>query len=240
MLVLIFASAQLTALDVPELTGTVNDYANILSISQKNDLENLLRTAENKTSSQIVLLTITSLQDEILEEYSLKVAETWQLGQQKYDNGLLLLIALREKKIRIEVGYGLEGIITDAKSGYIIRNLIVPHFRQEDYYAGIKAGLTAITGLVTSEFVISDEELARYKSESGSQKGFQIPVGFIIFILILIFRGFGRRGRGGLLPFLILGGMSGGSRSSGSSGSSFGGFSGGGGSFGGGGASGGW
>lgn len=228
------------ALSVPQLAGRINDYAGILTSDQEQELELMIREMESKTSSQVVLLTITSLEDEVLEDYSLRVAETWQIGQKEYDNGVLLLIALKEKKIRLEVGYGLESIITDAKSGYIIRNLIVPGFREGNYYGGISSGLTAITGLITAEFEISPEELARFQQQEKKSRGIQIPVGFIFFLLMIIFGGLGRRKKGGLLPLLFLGtalGRSSG-RSSGFGG--FGGFSGGGGSFGGGGASGGW
>jgi uncharacterized protein len=125
------------------------------------------------------------------------------------------------------------------KSGFIVRNIIVPEFKNGNFYGGISAGLSAISGLVTDEFVISEEELAKYQKDVTKKKGgAQIPVGLIIF-LIWIFGSLGKRRRMGFLPFLFLGSaMKGGSRSSGFGG--FGGFSGGGGSFGGGGASGGW
>ncbi len=237
----IFAASMLYSLDVPKLKSAVNDYAGIINSKDEEKLEALLRDVEAKTSSQVALLTISSLQGENLEDYALRVAQTWQLGQKEFDNGVLLLVAFSEKKIRIEVGYGLESIITDAKSGYIIRNYIVPAFKKGDFTGGITNGLLAISGLVTKEFEITDEQLAKYNQQQKAGKQKQIPFGLIIFLFMFIFGGLGRR-RGGLFTALFLGSMLGGGRSRGGSGfgGGFGGFSGGGGGFGGGGASGGW
>ena len=239
----VFAVNALFSLDVPKLKGTVNDYAGIINSKNEEKLEALLRDVQTKTSSQVALLTISSLQGENLEDYSLRVAQAWKLGQKEFDNGVLLLVAINEKKIRIEVGYGLESIITDAKSGYIIRNYIVPGFKKGDYAGGITNGLLAISGLVTKEFEITDEQLAKYNQQQKAGKRKQIPFGLIVFLFMFIFGGLGRgRRRGGLFTALFLGSMLGGSHSRGGSsfGGGFGGFSGGGGGFGGGGASGGW
>lgn len=241
-LLTIFVTIQLFALEVPKLRKRVNDNADILTPYQEMELEQKLQTVEAKTSSQIAVLTINSLQGENLEDYSMRVAEQWKLGQQEFDNGALLLIALKEKKIRIEVGYGLESIITDLKSGYIIRNLIVPPFKEGNYFKGISAGSIAISGLITEEFEITDEQLQKYQTQQKENKKIHLPFGLIVFLFMIIFGGFGRRRRGGLFTALFLGSMLGGSgrSSSGFGGGGFGGFSGGGGGFGGGGASGGW
>lgn len=233
MLVLMLGIFQLLhSLDVPVLKGRINDYANILAITEENTLEVLLEEIENKTSSQVVLLTVRSLEGEILENYSMKVAEEWKIGQKKFDNGVILLIAMEEKKIRIEVGYGLESILTDVKCGYIIRKIIVEHFRKGNFYQGILQGLQTITGIISREFDISDEELARFKRDRGKKKKVFIPIGFFIFFIILILLSLkGGHRRGGNVFW---------GSGFGSGGFSGGGFSGGGGSFGGGGASGGW
>ena len=240
-IIFVFILSALSSLEIPKLKGAVNDYADIINSKDEEKLEALLRDVETKTSSQVALLTISSLQGENLEDYSLRVAQTWKLGQKEFDNGVLLLVALSEKKIRIEVGYGLESIITDAKSGYIIRNHIVPEFKKGDYTGGITSGLLIISGLVTKEFEITDEELAKYNQQQKAGKKKQIPFGLIVFLFMFVFGGLGRR-RGGLFTALFLGSMLGGGRSRGGSsfGGGFGGFSGGGGGFGGGGASGGW
>jgi uncharacterized protein len=221
----------LFSLNVPKLKSRINDYAGILNQTEERSLEKLLEEAEDKTTSQFVLLTISSLEGEVLEDYSIRVADAWKIGQKGLDNGVILLITMAEKKIRIEVGYGLESILTDAKCGYIIRNEIVPSFKQGDYYSGISKGLKTITGIVNREFDISPEDLKKHKK---SQKKNHIPIGFIIFIIIILLMIFrGGKGRGG--PTFWGGGFGGGSGGFGG-----GGFSGGGGSFGGGGSSGGW
>jgi uncharacterized protein len=226
------------ALDVPPLSGRVNDYADVLNPSQEATLEDLLKGSENKTSSQVVLLTIKALQGEVLEDYSLKVVEKWKIGQEEFDNGLLVLVTMKERKIRVEVGYGLEHIITDAKSSYIIRKLMVPYFKKGDYYGGINKGLMAVSGLISKEFEITPEQLAKFKKEGKSRKGTHLPFGLIVFVIIIVLsfiRGGTRRGyrSGGIF-------WGGGFGSGGGGFGSGGGFSGGGGSFGGGGSSGGW
>jgi len=235
--IFLFCISNVFSLDVPKIEARINDNANIISSNDERKLETLLKDVESKTSSQVALLTINSLQGENLEDYAMRVAQSWQLGQKKFDNGVLMLVAMKEKKIRIEVGYGLESIITDAKSGYIIRNYIVPEFKNGNFTGGITNGLLAISGLVTNEFEITDSELAQYSKQQKSGKRTQIPFGLFIFLFMFIFGGFRRR-RGGLFTALFLGSLLGGGRSRGGGG--FGGFSGGGGSFGGGGASGGW
>jgi len=221
------------ALEVPRLAGRVNDYANILTSGQKSSLENLLKKTETVSSAQVVLLTIKSLEGENLEEFSITVAEKWKLGQKEKDNGVLLLIAINDKKIRIEVGYGLEGTLTDLKCGYIIRQLIVPGFRKGNFYSGINNGLTAITGLITKEYEITPEQLNEYERGTDPAKvghSIFIFIVFVIIILSIIFKGRSRRGYRSSGGFWVSGG----------GGFSGGGFSGGGGSFGGGGSSGGW
>ena len=126
------------ALDVPFLSGRVIDDVGILSDEIKISIENKLKEHEKQTSNQVVVLIIPSLEGEILEEYSLKVASTWKLGQKGKDNGVLLLIAKNDRKIRIEVGYGLEGTLTDVLCNRIIRNEITPSFKQGNFSLGVE------------------------------------------------------------------------------------------------------
>lgn len=236
------------ALDIPKLQGRVNDHANILNANEERQIEQFLYQNEQKNSSQVVLLTLKSLEGENLEDYSMRVVDKWKIGQKKFDNGALLLVAVDERKIRIEVGYGLESIITDLKAGYIIRNAITPEFKKGNYSGGIAKGLANITGIINKKFDISDEELARYQNSQKKANTGNLPFSFIVIVFVIIMNllgrifGSGRRRKGmGFLPFLLLGSALGGSRGGGfSSGGGFGGFSGGGGGFGGGGASGGW
>jgi uncharacterized protein len=240
LLVLVFSYPEsLMSLEVPQLKGRINDYADILSASQESSLEQMLENLEGKTSSQVVLLTIPSLQGEVLEVFSVRVATDWKLGQDKYDNGVLLLVAMKERKIRIEVGYGLEPILTDAKSDFIIRKLMVTRFKRKDYYGGINEGLAAITGIISKDFDITPEELAKFQKDSKRKKrGGHFPLGTIIFIIFIILAAFGGGGRG--RGYRRGGGIFFGGGGFGGGGFSGGGFSGGGGSFGGGGSSGGW
>ncbi len=237
------------AVEYPEIKERVNDYVGVFKPSEKEYLTSILKATEDKTSCQVVLVVVESLEGIPLEEYSLRTAEKAKLGQKNLDNGVLVLVAMAEKKIRIEVGYGLEPLLTDVKSGYIIRKLIVPEFEKGKYFNGLHSGLQAITGIISKDYDISPEELAKFKKEQKKTRGPHISMGLIVFLLIFglsIFKNSTRSGGGGggsVATAIILGSMmSGGSHShrGGGFGGGGGGFSGGGGSFGGGGSSGGW
>ena len=243
LIIMIFVLALSLFSLVPKLKSRVNDNAKLLTTEQKMDLETMLFNFEQSTSSQIALLIIKSLNGSDIESYSMRVVEKWKLGQKGKDNGVLLLIALKDRKMRIEVGYGLEDIITDLKAGYIIRKIIVPYFKQGDYYQGIYKGLSAIGGLITKDYKISPKELAKYQKSRKHHSSALSGIFSLLFILFFFLSIFSRRGSvlGMLMGMTI--GSSFGSSSRGSSGGFFGGgggFSGGGGGFGGGGASGGW
>jgi uncharacterized protein len=142
---------------VPELWGLqVHDEAKVLSQQTADLLENRLRAYEDSTSNQIAILIVKSLDGEPIEEYSLHVAEKWKLGQEKKDNGVLLLISVDDRKMRIEAGYGLEGVLTDALCSRIIRNEIAPHFRKDDYEGGVTAGIDAIIKGIGGEYSAED------------------------------------------------------------------------------------
>jgi len=231
---ILFITAATAQRSVPPHGGVwVHDEANILSPQAKAQLEAILKAHRDSTSTQIAVYLIPSLEGDDLDSYALRVAEAWKLGQEKKDNGVLFLLAMEEKQMRIEVGYGLEGVLTDAMSSRINRNEVAPYFRQGNYEAGVIAGVMAIIKTVEGTYV-NDEPVARRK------KG-RSPIGTIIFIVILIIA-MSRRNRGGggggLWTAAMMGSMLGGGRSSGSwsSGSDFGG----GGGFGGGGSSDSW
>jgi len=246
-LILMILPASLTALDVPSLKGRVNDTAGVLSSSREKELDQYLEALELSTGAQVAVLTIPSLQGNAIEDYSIRVVDQWKLGQKGEDNGVLLLVSLDERKIRLEVGYGLEGDLTDAKGGYIIRNQIVPYFREGDYAAGIMMGIQSVGGVLSGSEDISPRQLQRSSSSRSSRS---LPINFFLILIVLFFNSFGRMGRrGGLLRMLFLGSLlNSSSRHRGGFGGGFsgggfgggGGFSGGGGGFGGGGASGGW
>ena len=150
-------SLSVAAQEIPELWGIrIHDEAKVLSHETIDRLESELTAYEDSTSNQIAILIISTLGETPLEEYSLKVAEKWKLGQAGKDNGALLLIAVNDHKIRIEVGYGLEGVLTDAVTSRIIRNEIAPRFRKNDFDGGVTAGVHAMLGAIGGEYVAGD------------------------------------------------------------------------------------
>ncbi len=140
------------ATEVPYLSGRVNDTAELLSAGTEQELEALLASHEDSTSNQLVILTITSLEGDAIEEYSIRVVDTWKLGQKGKDNGVLLLVAKDDRQVRIEVGRGLEGELTDALCAQIIRREIVPNFKGGDYDRGVRAGVDAILGAIAGSY----------------------------------------------------------------------------------------
>jgi uncharacterized protein len=140
------------ALDVPPLKGRVNDYGGILSSATISQLDFILKEFEASDSTQIVVLTIPSLKGDNLERFSLEAAEKWGVGQRGKDNGALLVISRDDRKLRIEVGYGLEGTLTDLVAGRIIRKVIAPQFRQGSFNQGVIDGVDAIIAAVKGEF----------------------------------------------------------------------------------------
>ena len=159
MALLFISLQQVDALEVPKLQGRVNDYARLFSQGAVQEVERRLAAFEEQESTQIVVLTIPSLSGENLEEYSIKVAEAWRIGQKKLDNGAILLIAAKERKLRIEVGRGLEGKLTDLVSSEIIRNEITPRFKNGDFDGGLKAGINAMMSAVKGEFQAQTKDL---------------------------------------------------------------------------------
>lgn len=139
-------------LEVPHLQARVSDLAGLLSPEEISALDAKLRDLEASDTTQVAVLIIPSLEGEVLEDFSERVATAWRLGQKGRDNGALLLIALKERAVRIEVGYGLEARLTDARSRRIIQDEIIPNFRQGNFYAGIDAGVAAITQTVRGEY----------------------------------------------------------------------------------------
>lgn len=169
---------------LPELWGLhVHDEAHILSQPFIDRLENQLKEYEDSTSNEIAVLLISSLDGESLEDYSLRVAEKWQLGKKEKDNGVLLLIAVDDHKMRLETGYGLEGVLTDAVSSRIIRNELAPNFRQDNYEAGVSAGINAIIRAIGGEYTA--EEGDQMNSELGWKE--RILIGMFIFGILGIF-----------------------------------------------------
>lgn len=172
-------ASQVSALDVPALTGRVVDLAHVLPDSTVNALSSRMAEHETKTSNQAAVLILPSLAGEPLEEFSHRVATRWKLGQKGTDNGVLLLVAMQERKVRIEVGYGLEGVLTDARSAQIIRNDIVPRFRAGDFPGGVSAGVEAILRTIEGTYQVFDRPPPPRENDVLGQIGIAVIIGVV-------------------------------------------------------------
>jgi uncharacterized protein len=239
-----------TALTFPQLTGRVVDEAGILDAATKTALEQKLADFEAKTTGQLVVVTLKSLQGTSIEDYGFQLGRHWGIGQKEKNSGALLIVAPNDRKVRIEVGYGLEGNLTDAVSKLIIENSILPRFRANDFAGGINRGTDDIIQVLTTG---ADEFRERAKVRRDDHPGFVNILMLILLFLVMysIIRNLSQPGRqtampGGrrhgrgpvIIPAPVPWDFGRGSSDWGGSGG--GGFSGGGGSFGGGGASGSW
>jgi uncharacterized protein len=246
-LLMVATPALAETLPVPALSGRVVDQAGILNSAQESRLTAKLKGLEDKTSIQVVVVTLSSLRGSPIEEWGLTLGRSWGIGQKGKDNGALLIVAPNDRELRIEVGYGLEGTLPDATADAIIRNVIVPRFKNGNMAGGISDGVDAIIAVFSG----TGEEFTPSPREALGQKlSNLVTVFFIAFFIIMMIVSFIRqaRGRRGNRYYRNSSGgwvyVDDDDRYSGSSsggfGSSGGGFSGGGGSFGGGGASGRW
>lgn len=218
--------------------GAVNDFANVIPAAQEQQLKSLLIGLERQTGDAVVVVTLPSLEGGQIDDFTNRLYERWGIGQKGQDNGVLLLAAIKDRKARIEVGYGLEGVINDALAGRILRENIFPQFKQQRYSEGLAAGTSRIVSLIAAErgVQVSGAPHASTYRHSSQRPRKTNPIVAIIFIIGFIYMAI-RHPR--LLLFILLTSGRGGSRGGGGFGSGgFGGF--GGGSSGGGGASGGW
>ncbi len=267
-LLLLSFSASADEVAVPRLTARVTDLTATLSAEQRSALESRLAAFEAQKGSQIAVLMVSTTQPEAIEQYSIRVVEQWKLGRKGVDDGVLLLIAKDDRKLRIEVGYGLEGALPDVTAKRIVAEDIAPHFKQGDFYGGIVAGITRITGVLQGENLPAPRRRERSSIPAetylpvllfaaliggailrrmlGSFPGAVVNGGLIAFATLLLGGGLMFAIIFGIMAFVFAllrgGGWGGGGLGGGgySSGSGGGGFSGGGGGFGGGGASGDW
>ncbi|MGY3055145.1 uncharacterized protein ACVWYG_003358 [Pedobacter sp. UYEF25] len=250
-----FSSLLSFSQDYPEKPSTlVNDYANVLSLDQKQRLEQKLVAFNDSSSTQIAIAILKSVGDYDINEYALNLGRKWGVGQGAKNNGVMIVVAINDRKIAIQTGYGVEGALPDVYAKRIIDNDIKPYFKQGDYYTGLDAGTTSIIKYTKGEYKNDNPKVA---SGSKGGAGSIIVIIIIIVILIIVMKNggggngniIGGRGASNALFWAMLFGSGGGGRGGfGSGGSGFGrgssgggGFGGfGGGSFGGGGASGGW
>jgi uncharacterized protein len=241
------------AFDFPPLTGRVVDQANIMPPQSRADVEAKLKDLEDKSSIQLVVATVKSLQGGDIETFANELFRFWKLGEAQKNNGVLFLVAPAEHKVRIEVGYGLEGTLTDALSSVIIQSTVLPRFKTNDFSGGIERGVDGIISVLSGDTTDWQRKVAVRQDDAGSIFNLLLPLlffGVFVFVFIQMVRAehgpsgryVRRNGRTVFVPFPG-GSWGGGSSSSdwgGSSGGFGGGFSGGGGSSGGGGASGSW
>jgi uncharacterized protein len=235
------------ALDFPTLTGRVVDEANIISTSARAALTSKLEALEAKTTDQVVVVTLKSLQGTSIEDFGVQLGRRWQIGQRGKNNGVLLIVAPSERRVRIEIGRGLEGTLTDAISRLIIETSITPRFRAGDFAGGISRGVDDIIQVLTGD---AEEWKQRAARQPRTNDGWQVGLGFFVMLLafglvmLLVRRDLARLaqkpGRHGSIAWAPTSSDSSWSSGSGGGSSDSGGFSGGGGDFGGGGASGSW
>ena len=251
-LLVVAAAAPLHALEVPPPPAQwVTDSAGILGGTEEDLLNRKLQEFEQASGAQFIVYTFPSLEGESVEDFTLRSVERWKVGQKKYDNGLVLFVFVQEKTVRVEVGYGLEGTVTDAFSSRVIREQMAPYFRQNDYAGGLNAAADAIIRKIrTGEEPVPPLQPTGAGGAAPETEISPITIIIILFVVFFIILPMLRRGGGCggcMFPFIFPGGGTtfggGGFGGGGFGGGGFGGgggFSGGGGSFGGGGATGGW
>ncbi|BCW92861.1 MAG: hypothetical protein KatS3mg007_0755 [Thermoanaerobaculum sp.] len=185
---LVCAAVAAAALEVPYLSGRVNDLVGLLNEETRARLEQKLAGLEQATGAQMAVLIIPSLEGENLEDFSHRVASTWQLGQKGKDNGVLFLIAKNDRKMRLEVGYGLESVLTDATCRRILDNLVRPHFRAGRFDAGVEEAVAAVAALISGEKQV-DQVVPKKRSAQNA------PWYFRLFIFLI--------GAAALTPFTL-------------------------------------
>ena len=223
---------------VPANDGFVTDLAGVLDAAQEQALEDLMESYRSGTGHELALLTVPSLDGQPIERYAIETARAWKLGRKGENDGALLLVSTGDRELRIEVGRGLEGGLTDSISGRIIRDVITPEFKRGRYYEGLRGGIEAMHAAIGGDY----GPLQRTARGRRKEPGVALLLLFPIMLLLMVLGGRGGRGGGRsmLLPMLLLSGQGGrGGGGGGFGGGGFGGFGGGGG-FSGGGASGGW
>ncbi len=183
---LFISAAAIAALQFPVLSGRVVDDAHILSKSTVQALDTMLADYERGTSNQVVVVTLSSLQGNSIEDYGYQLGRACKIGQAEKDNGAILIIAPNDRKVRIEVGYGLEGLLTDAKSSVIIHNIILPDFRAGQVEQGVVKGTQAMLSVLGGKGLPAGYEQAKHKPVSGVQMLFTLA--FLLFFIYFAIR----------------------------------------------------
>lgn len=168
IIILLLFPFQLLALEAPPLTGRVNDLARMLPPESLQRLEQRLAGFERDTSNQVVVLTLPTLQGDDIDQFAIRVADAWKIGQKGRDNGVLLVIAQAERKVRIEVGMGLQGVLPDITAGRIIRDVMRPHLKSGNYDLGINAGVESIIAATKGEFTGNGQTAKKYSAQKSA------------------------------------------------------------------------
>lgn len=207
LIFVLLACGSVFAVEIPRLKTRVNDYASILSPATGRQLENSLAAFEKSESTQIVVLIIPTLEGEPIENFSIRLAEAWKIGQKGLDNGAILIIAKNDRKLRIEVGYGLEGTLTDLISGRIVQQIIVPQFRAGNFDQGVIRGVNAMMEAVKGEFKAPPKKARpRGKGSYGQTILFLLVIyAFIVSLLGRVSRALGAAAGGVMLPVFSAG-----------------------------------
>ncbi|HQA98853.1 MAG TPA: TPM domain-containing protein [Candidatus Dojkabacteria bacterium] len=173
VLLLLFATPVIAYYDLGSPEGYVNDYTNTLTYEQKDALESKVSTFEQESTNEIAVVIIDSMKGDYIENFAVKLFESWGIGKEKEDNGVLILVSMSERQMRIEVGYGLEGSLTDAQASWIIKNVMAPNFKENKYYEGIDQSVDKIIAITKGEFEVPEEDSIS-------------PLTVLVFIVILI------------------------------------------------------
>ncbi|MBP5739759.1 MAG: TPM domain-containing protein [Spirochaetia bacterium] len=185
LLLIIIASIAL-ADDVPGYSSYVNDYAGVITEKDKTSMEEVAKEVEEKTGAQIAVLTVKSMEPYAsIDEFGMAVAEKWKVGEKGKDTGIIIILAMEERKVRIEVGYGLEGIFNDAKVGRILDNTIIPYFRGGDFSAGLRRGMFKIADTIGTEMNVELDERAKMQDNNFTERLCML-IFFIIFVSIFL------------------------------------------------------
>ncbi|MDP2681346.1 MAG: TPM domain-containing protein [Deltaproteobacteria bacterium] len=186
--IIIIVSSNAHALDVPKLQGYINDYADMISPSAKAELEQELKVFEQTDSTQVVILTIPTLEQEVIEDFGIKVGDAWKIGQNNKDNGIIFIVAKQERKMRIEVGRGLEGRLTDLMAGRIIDLVVKPRFKRGDYDGGFIAGISSVIDATRGEFKADGNR----NNQNHNNSSYFLTFLVFCFIAILVIGTFSR------------------------------------------------
>jgi len=234
LLLALFLAGPAGAVNFPPPQGAVNDFAKVIPADARGRMESLAREVLQKTGAALVVATFSTTGGQDIESFANELYSAWGIGQKGQDKGVLFLIALKERRFRIETGYGVEGVLPDGLLGRIRDQYILPYFKQGQYGAGFENGLAAVSAVLAKDAGVKltgAPQAKAAKSKGGSASGIISPVMLLFIIFLILARLRSIRRRGGVLPWLVAGSMMGGR---GHSSGGFGGFSGGFGGFGGG------